>query len=118
VLIGSEYPPASHGVRFLVGVVFAPSPFFCCSAAFAFNNEVTSILRTGQVVILPPDNIPCVTFSHIGLLSNLAKCSRGLDAGQGDDMQLGRLNPWDISLSKSPSKVVRSRERDVEDMYA
>jgi hypothetical protein len=51
VLIGNEYPPASHGVRFRVEVVFADaSPFFCCSAAFSFSNEVTSILTPSQMI--------------------------------------------------------------------
>jgi hypothetical protein len=56
VLIGSEYPPASQGVRFLVGV-FEASPFsifLCCSAAteFAFSRDVTSILSSGGMFAL------------------------------------------------------------------
>ena len=47
--MGIAYPPASHGVRLLVGVSRVLCIFFCCSAAAAaaapeFSNEATSIL--------------------------------------------------------------------------
>ena len=59
MLMGNAYPPASHGVRFLDGILVASS-FFCCSAAmelalaFALSNEVTSILTSYYVSGVSP----------------------------------------------------------------
>lgn len=111
VLIGSEYPPASQGVRFLVGVVFDPSAFFCCSAAFAFNNEVTSILTVNSVEFLPPSDIPSVLpFSHrpVECPGNIFVqswvCS-DVRRSYGDQPSESRLLNFQI-----PSTVVRSQK--------